>query len=383
MPDRYLLPAAAALLAAAPLAAATAQDVDLDRAPSVGKVFTGEVPDGGGAARYLLTLAPGEALELTAAPVGGSDPVMRVYDAATDGLIAENDDSAGSLASNVRLYSARGQRVRIEVANAAIEGGDAAMRFDLIVRPSDYRPKPVVPLALGEAHNGTLERGDEQLFRFSGERGQLWDLSLAAAPGSSLDPALQVFAGDVAGGGALGQDDDGGGGLNARLRFLVPETGDYTVRVYAVGQTEGPFAFSAGRPEGALAAAVREIELGRSATGELGPGTGDQVYRFGARARRAIADGTGTLLVELRRIGDAEEGSDNLLDPMLEIGFETPLGFSSLLTDDDGGGEMNARLVFDASGLDGTWLEALRIKARAFQQSAGHYELVVSEGSGD
>ena len=44
---------------------------------------------------------------------------------------------------------------------------------------------------------------------------------------------------------------------------------------------------------------------------------------------------------------------------------------------------MNARLVFDASGLDGTWLEALRIKARAFQQSAGHYELVVSEGSGD
>ena len=99
MPDRYLLPAAAALLAAAPLAAATAQDVDLDRAPSVGKVFTGEVPDGGGAA-----------VSSSASPVGGSDPVMRVYDAATDGLIAENDDSAGSLAPSRAARSTRASR---------------------------------------------------------------------------------------------------------------------------------------------------------------------------------------------------------------------------------------------------------------------------------
>ena len=68
---------------------------------------------------------------------------------------------------------------------------------------------------------------------------------------------------------------------------------------------------------------------------------------------------------------------------MVEVGFETPLGFSSLLTDDDGGGETNARLVLDASDLDATWLGALRIKARAFQQSEGPYELVVREGSGD
>lgn len=379
MPDhttaRRLLPLAAAVLAAAPLGA-QAQEIDLDREPSVGKVFAGET-GADGAARFLLTLAAGQAIDLTAAPVGGSDPKLTVHDAASDSLIAENDDSGGTLAANVRLYSERGQRVRIEVANAAVEGSDGPMRFDLIVRPSDYRPKPVVALALGEAHDGTLGRSDEQLFRFRGERGQVWDLALAAASGSSLDPALQVFAGEVVGGEALGQDDDGGGGLNARLRFLVPETGTYTARVYAVGQSEGDFTFSAGR---ALPAEIRDLELGRAATGTLGAGSGDHVYRLSERARSAVAAGSGALVIALDRVAsDAEDA----LDPVLEVGFETPLGFSTLLSDDDGGDDMNARLVFDASGLDATWLEALRIKARAFQQTAGDYELLVSEGGGD
>jgi len=378
-----LLSFAAALLAATPLSAQT-QDggVDLDREPSVGKVFTGEVPEGGGAARYLLTLQAGEAVDLTAAPVAGSDPVVRVYDAASDSLIAENDDSAGTLASNVRLFSESTKRVRIEVANAAIDDGDAALRFDLILRPSDYRPRPVVPLALGDSHTGTLARSDEQLFSFRGERGQLWDIALAAAPGTELDPALQVFAGEVAGGEVLMQDDDGGGALNARLRLLVPETGMYTVRAYGVGTSEGDFALSVGRSAAALAAAVKTVELDQQVSGTLEQGEGEHVYRLGERARRAVAAGDRPLVIELSRAGDAEEGG-TVLDPMLEVGFETPLGFTSLLTDDDSAGDTNARLVLDASTLTGPWLEALRIKARAFQQTAGRYSLTVSEAAGD
>ena len=374
-----LLPFMAALLAATPLAA---QDVDLDRAPSVGKVFTGEVPEGGETARYLLTLQAGQAIDLTAAPVGGSDPVLKVYDAASDALIAENDDSAGTLAANVRLFSETTKRVRIEVGNAAVDGGDAAMRFDLVLRPSDYRPKPVVPLTLGDSPTGTLGRGDEQLFRFAGRRGQLWDIALAAAPGSELDPALQIFAGEVAGGEVLMSDDDGGGGLNARTRFLVPETGTYTVRAYAVGTTEGDYALSVGRSAAALAASVKTVELGRAASGTLEAGTDEHVYRLSERARRAIAAGDGPLVIELSRAGDAEEGG-TVLDPMLEVGFETPLGFTSLLSDDDSGGETNARLVVDTSTLTGPWLDALRIKARAFDQSAGSDTLEVSEAAGD
>jgi hypothetical protein len=372
----------AALLAAAPLAAAQAQDRDLDREPSLGKVFTGETVEGGGPARFMLTLEAGQALDLTAAPVGGSDPFIRVYEAGSDTLIAENDDSSGSLASNVRLFSESAKRVRIEVTSAAVDSSATAIRFDLILRPSAFRPKPVVPVALGDSHRGTLARGDEQLFRFRGERGQLWDLALAAAPGSGLDPALQVFAGEVAGGTALMQDDDGGGGLSARARFLVPETGTFTVRAYGVGQTEGDFAFSAGRSQATLAAALMDIELDSPASGTIEQGSAEHVFRLGARARRALAVGSGPLVVELSRAGDAEEGG-TVLDPMLEIGFETPLGFTSLLTDDDSGGESNARLALDASGLTGAWLEALRIKARGFSDSTGHYQLLVTRGSSD
>lgn len=67
-----------------------------------------------------------------------------------------------------------------------------------------------------------------------------------------------------------------------------------------------------------------------------------------------------------------------MLDPMLEVGFQTPLGFTSMLSDDDGGGETNARLELDAAQLTGDWLAALRIKAAAFLESQGHYELTVS-----
>lgn len=380
---RRLLPFIAALLASTPLAA-QGQDagVDLDQEASVGKVFAGEVPEGGETASFLLTLQAGEAVDLTAAPVAGSDPKLQVFDAASDALIAENDDSAGTLAANVRLFSETTKRVRIEVANAAVEGGDEAMRFDLILRPSDYRPKPVVPLALGDSHTGTLELSDEQLFRFSGQRGQLWDIALAAAPGSELDPALQIFSGEVAGGEALIQDDDGGGGLNARVRFLVPETGTYTARAYAIGTTQGDYALSVGRSAAALAASVKTVELGQAVSGTLEQGAGEHVYRLSDRARRAIAAGGGPLVIELNRAGDAEEG-DSVLDPMLDVGFETPLGFTSLLSDDDGGGETNARLLLDASTLTGPWLEALRIKARAYDESAGNYTLKISEAAGD
>ena len=373
MSKRFIV---AMLLAAAPLGAAHAQDRDLDSEPSLGKIVAGEVPEGGGTARFVMALAADRAVELTVAPVAGSDPVVRVYDAATDSLIAENDDSAGSLASNVRLYSAQAKRVRIEVGNAAVEDGDAPMRFDLILRPSDWRPKPVTALTLGAAPRGTLARSDEQLFSFAGERGQVWDLALSAAPGSSLDPALQVFAGEVAGGPVLGENDDGGGGLNARLRFRVPEAGIYTVRAYGVGTSEGAFTLAAGAAAATPAVALRDIELGRPAAGTLELGSDEHFFRLGERARAAVAAGAGSLVVDLRRVGEGE--GEGALDPVLEIGFDTPLGFTSLLNDDDGGDESNARLVLDTAGLGASWLEALRIRASSFLETTGDYELTVS-----
>ena len=370
--------ATALLVAAVPLAPARAQDRDLDRELPAGKVFRGEVGEDGAPARFLLTLQGGQALELTAAQVGGSDPYLRVLDAASGELIAENDDTAGSLAARTRLYSAEDRRVRIEVTSAAVEEAPGPVRFDLILNPSDYRPRPARDVALGETLTGTLEGDDEQLFRFRAERGQLWTFAMSPADGSDLDPMLEIFAGDNPAGEVLASDDDGGGGLNARVRFLVPRTGSYVVRASGVSPSAGAYSLAAGSSQVAEAA-PRLIELGRPATGTLDGDTPEQLVRLGEQARAALAGSPGPLVIELRHIGDGEDA----LDPVLELGFETPLGFSSVLNDDDGGGDTDARLVFDASTLGPVWLDSLRIKASAFNETSGEYELRVSTAEAD
>jgi hypothetical protein len=366
----------AALLAAAiPLSPLAAQDRNLDREAPQGKVFRGTVGEDGGPAGFRLTLQGGQAIELVAAQVGGSDPYLRVFDANTGELLAENDDSAGSLSASARLYSAERRPLRIEVTSAAVEGDPGPMRFDLILRPSDFRPRPPLAIELGQTLSGTLDSEDEQVFRFRAERGQALTIAMDQAEGSSLDPMLEVFMGDDAVGEPLASDDDGGGGLNARLRFSVPRTGVYAVRARGVSPSAGAFTISA-----AIAAEIDttplEIDLGAVATGTLGGDVPERFYRLSESARAALASGSGSLVIEMRHVGEGEEA----LDPLLDAGFQTPLGFSSLVSDDDSGGGTNARVMLDVSGLEPHWLESLRIKAGAFEGSLGDYELTVTQG---
>jgi len=369
----------AALLAAAAPLAAQAQQRDLDNEPTVGKVFTGEIADGAGPAQFLLTLRANQAIDLTAAQVGGSDPALKVYDAGTRELIAENDDSSGSLAANVRLFSETNRRLRIEVSNAAVDPAPGPMRFDLVLRPSDYRPKPPRDIVIGQDYTGTLERGDEQLFRFHGERGQQWNFGLSAGLESSLDPALEVFAGATATGEALGRDDDGGGGLNSKLEFVVPQTGDFVLRAYAVGSSEGGYTLSTTREAAAPPPKLADIGLGETATGTISAGAREHLYRLSAAARQALAAEPGPLVVEMNFTGESE----GAVDPVVAVGFDTPLGFSSVASDDDGAGDTNARVTIDGSMLTPTWLEALRIKASGFLETSGPFELKVSRAEGD
>ena len=367
------LVAAALIAVAQPPAGVRAQDRNLDSEQSAGKVVRGEIEAGGTPARFLLGLPAGQALEVTAAPVGGSDPYLKVYDAASGDLLGENDDSAGSLAANVRVFSETARRLRIEVSNAA---GEDAMRFDLIVRPSDYRPRPTQEIALGQTLSGELDGGGEQLFRFRAERGQLWEFTFAQGPGSELDPALEVFSGERGGGEALASDDDGGGGLNARVRFLAPASGTYVVRGYGVGSTAGAYVMSAGRAQAAARAEVRALELGRAAAGTIDGATRERFYRLSSGARNALAANPGALVIEMHRTGQGEEA----LDPVLDVGFDTPLGFASLISDDDSGEDSDARVVLDVTELSPVWLEALRIKASGFLDTAGDYALTVATG---
>jgi hypothetical protein len=368
---RAAAPLLLATLAALP---AAAQDRDLDRAPADGRVFSGTTGTDGAPARYTFTLAAGEAIELSAEPVQGSDPALRVLDAASGELIAENDDADGTLGARVRLYSETTRRVRVEVRNAALEGSAAATPFSLILAPSDYRPKALQPLALGAAPTGTLAQNDEQLFRFDAVLGQTWVFTLSAADGSSLDPALELFAGDTSQGEAIASDDDGGGGLNARLRFTAPQSGRYVLRAYSVGVTEGAYRLVAEEGVPVPPARLETIDLDRPVTARIDGEVRERLYRLSDAAKAALAASAGPLEATMRFVGAAE----GALDPIVALGFDTPLGFAAVATDDDGGGGTNAALTLDAGALTPTWLDALRIKASGFLETAGEYELVLS-----
>ncbi len=364
---------AALMAAAAPLALA-AQDRDLDRATPDGRVFSGTTGTDGEPARFTFTLRGGQAIELGAEQVDNSDPALKVVDAATDDLIAENDDSNGGLSAHVRLYSERNRRVRVEVRNASADDNSTAAPFSLVIRPSTYRPKPMVDLALGSEHKGSLAADDEQLYRLRGEAGQRWEFTAEAADGSDLDPELQLFAGSTTTGEAVASDDDGGGGLNSRLRFTVPETGDYVLRVHGVGTASGDYSLTAAAGRPVEPARVETIELGAPVSAAIDDDVRERFYRLSDAAKAALLADPGPVTVAMSFVGE-EEGA---LDPVVAVGFETPLGFSAALSDDDGAGGTNARLTLDASQLTATWLDALRIKASGFLETSGDYALSIS-----
>lgn len=359
----------------APLGAAHGQDRNLDSEVSTGRVFRGQTTTDD-PARFVVGQDAGEALEVTAAPVDGSDPLLKVYDAASGELLAESDDTAGSLASVVRLFSPSARRLRIEVSNAA---GEDSIRFDLIVRPSDYRPNPLKDIALGQSLGGNLQAGDEQLFRFRAQRGEVWELTLAQASGSELDPMIEIYAGERPTGEVLATDDDSAGGLNARIRFLAPAAGTYVLRATGVSSTAGDYLLTAEQRQPPAATRTARIDLGRAATGTIDDNTRERFYRLTESALSSLAESPSTLVVGLRHVGEGED----ILDPVLEVGFDTPLGFASVLQDDDGGGDSNSRIVLDLAGLAPTWLEALRIKAAGFTDTAGDYALTISAGENE
>jgi hypothetical protein len=348
---------------------AQAQVRDLDTESSAGKVYAGEYGGNGEAARFALTLGAGEGIQIEALPVAGSDPRISVFDSGTGELLAENDDQPGTVAARVRLFGEERRRLRIEVS--ASPGGPEAgpgTRFVLLVMPSDYRPSPPRDIAAGQRHAGELVAGDEQLFRVAATQGQAWEFALAAPAGSALDPFLQVLD---ASGEPLASDDDGGDGLNALLHFTAPRAAIYTVRASGLGSSAGSYVFNAAILGDMPPAEIEQLDFGRAVRGTLRGGGETRLYRLSPSARAAIASGLAAAAIEMT-------AADSELDPLVEVGFQTPLGFSAVRSDDDGGGGLNARLVLDFAEFagEGDWLDRFRIRAhRAIGE--GSYEIVV------
>lgn len=372
-------------------AAVIAQEVrDLDsETAGEAQTYTGAVENA--PVVFAYTVAPGTALRIDVVPAPGSplDPVLLVTDAVTGEVLAEDDDGGQGLASLARIHSEQGQRIEISVsAYDLFDAEDAGGAFELTLRRSSFTPVPPREIRFGGEVSDALEPGESHEFHVTGRKGALLQVAVVAG-GGALDPTLELYRGRGPQGEPMAADDDGGGDLNSLLRHVLPEDGTYTIIAAPFEGTSGDYVLRVAEeqyPE--VQPPVQVIGLDESLSGRLGEGyefgsidPARITYRLSEEAISAIRAGTGEVTINMVAAEAGTEGFSGSLDPYLELGFETPVGFASLVSDDDGGGNLNSRVALDLSPIvdEPGWLEMLRIHAETIS-GGGAYSIELVEG---
>jgi hypothetical protein len=200
---------------------------------------------------------------MTAANNSGLDTYLSVGRASGGQYqeIASNDDRGdGTLNSMVRFQADRTGDYAIR---ARTFGAGQYGAYQLLVRPYTQHAVVTNALNIGQTVNGSLteetatdsDNVPYDVWTFHADAGQRLQISMSAAQGSSLDTYLVV--GRVNGGEfheIASNDDRGDGTFNSLLRFVPPDTGEYTIHArtfssdsygaYQLSVTANPFVVS-------------------------------------------------------------------------------------------------------------------------------------------
>ncbi|MDP3800729.1 PPC domain-containing protein [Brevundimonas sp.] len=369
---RQTILAAVSLLALSIAAPALAQT---PRQLSVGASVEGQIEDGDATApddayrydSYAIIARAGQRLEaiMRAAEF---DAFLEVYRDGEDDSLASDDDGLGEgTNSRLRFTADRAGTYLLRARTlSGLEGG--AYTLALSERPQVPRPPRPSRIRVGQTVEGELRAGDPEAgdgavydaFAFRARTGERVQIDLTA---DAFDPVVRVGrmqGGDFA---ELAMNDDGPDtGLNSRLTFTAPDTGEYIIRATPLnGAGEGSYALTLA--QGPAPAAAQTIEIGGSVQGDLTEDDGKSdagaladAYRFSGREGQRI------------RI---DMSSDDF-DTYLQLFDEDRV---SLAEDDDGGAEgTDSRLTFTLPRT-GSYL----IEARAFTEATGAYSLSISE----
>ncbi|CAN1522101.1 Peptidase, C-terminal, archaeal/bacterial [Caulobacteraceae bacterium] len=296
--------------------------------------------------------------------------------------VAEDDDGGPGTSARIRYVVPRAGLYQVRVMAV---GSGSVGTYTLTTGLRQELPPMPAPLSidLGQAVTGAMSNttpryetdGEEtQAVRYGLrlEGGKAYRIALNAANGSELDPKISI--GRILADGSLeslAQDDDGGGGRNALLRFRPETSGTYVVEVQKVGRANGLYRLVVEQAAaGRAPAATQAMRLGQNISGELRDGGArltatDSLFNTYSIALRAGQK----VNVKMDKEGDAN------LDPLLEIGLLTSAVFEALAKDDDGGQGLNARIKFTAPS-DGTYI----IRAMAGEPTQeGQYTVGVSD----
>jgi hypothetical protein len=231
-------------------------------------------------------------------------------------------------------------------------GGDPAAPADAAPTPALATPAAPAgvaearPIAPGQTVTARFERGEP----LTDDRSHYHLWRIDAPPGERLvvdmrsrDVDSYLVWGSLDGGGweERGSDDDGGEGSDARLRFTVPETGEFGIRATTFSRGErGSYTLSVGTVPAPVPVPVR---VGQTVRGTLA--AGDPIDDEGSYLHLYLVSGAPgeRVVVELQsRDFDAYLVGGRLVDGR----------FQPLVRDDDGGRGTDARLavVLDDGG---------------------------------
>lgn len=273
-------------------------------------------------------------------------------------------------------------RLAIAATLALTLAGTAHAQASRTTRPA--------PISFGQTVNGRLTAPEEQAcapetgaarrYQFRGEEGARFEVTMTSP---DFDTLVEVGRMDGCRFVSLGSNDDGSGeedGLNSRLIGRLPSTGDYVIRATSFGASgSGPFDLSLKLlPPLRTAGDPTPVTLGQKVEGRFAtddPIMPDSAEMFDFSAMIAAA-ATGEEAVDAAPVETiiesgrpyhlysltGEAGQEMLIkfdsdefDPMLEVGVDSPLGFSVAASNDDGPGDedgLNSRLTvkFERAG---------------------------------
>ncbi|MFN4295724.1 MAG: PPC domain-containing protein [Brevundimonas sp.] len=279
--------------------------------------------------------------------------------------IAYDDDGGEGL--NSRLVHTFAESGDYELRARSFSGGSTGA-YTLDVTEVEPDPEPA-PLAFGRSVQGEISDSSAQdssggrfdAYRFRGQEDQRVQIVMRSG---DFDSYLEIGSaeGEFV---ALAYDDDGlGEGLNSRLNFTIPETGDYIVRARPLGRS-GRGLYALELTDRGPAPVAGSLMIGATVRGRLddtdsmaaGDASFYDDYRFQARAGERL------------RITMVS----NEFDAFLALGRGLAEDFVLLASDDDGLSDTNSLIEHE---IDETGWYTLRANSYA-PNSTGAYVISI------
>ncbi|MEH6664191.1 MAG: PPC domain-containing protein [Brevundimonas sp.] len=260
-------------------------------------------------------------------------------------VIAADDDGAGE-GLNSRLVHTFEEAGRYELRARSLGGLDLGA-YTLEVSEVAPDPEPM-PLRFGQTVQGEISDTSAQAaaggrydaWRFSGEAGQRVQIIMRSG---DFDSYLEIGSADGEF-SSLAYDDDGlGEGLNSRLNFTVPASGDYIVRAQPLGGS-GRGLYALELTDRGPAPVAGSIMIGATVRGSLtesdSMAAGDASHYDDYRFRVEEGDRLRLTMVS------------NAFDAFLALGEGLAEDFVLLASDDDSLSDTNALIEheFDEAG---------------------------------